>query len=112
MTSSKRYEELAKHLDDPERVIVDARFVLTAPERAEQNYQRSHVPGAVYAHLDRELSSAIVPGSGRHPLPRPADLAATEIPGAARSEAATYAPEWAPSHRSSKPKNSRTDAGS
>ena len=36
--------ELAKHLDDPDWAIVDARFVLTAPERAEQNYQRSHIP--------------------------------------------------------------------
>ena len=62
--------ELAKHLDDPDWAIVDVRFVLTAPERGEQNYQRSHIPGAVYAHLDRDLSSPIVPGvTGRHPWP-------------------------------------------
>ncbi|MBN1148506.1 MAG: sulfurtransferase [Anaerolineales bacterium] len=60
--------ELAEHLDDPDWAIVDARFVLTAPERGEQNYQRSHIPGAVYAHLERDLSDPVIPGvTGRHP---------------------------------------------
>ncbi|MEW5869380.1 MAG: sulfurtransferase [Chloroflexota bacterium] len=62
--------ELAEHLNDPDWVVVDCRFVLNAPERGEQNYLRSHIPGAVYAHLERDLSSQIIPGvTGRHPWP-------------------------------------------
>jgi thiosulfate/3-mercaptopyruvate sulfurtransferase len=62
--------ELAKHVNDPEWAIVDARFVLSAPDRGAQNYLHSHIPGAVYAHLERDLSSEVVPGkTGRHPWP-------------------------------------------
>jgi len=46
------------------------------PGAGERAYAEGRLPGAPYAHLDRDLSSPIVPGSGRHPLPRPADLAA------------------------------------
>ncbi len=36
----------------------------------EQEYRRSHIPGALYAHLDRDLSGPVIPGkTGRHPLP-------------------------------------------
>lgn len=62
--------ELAGHLSAADWAVIDCRFVLTAPERGEQNYLRSHIPGAVYAHLERDLSSQIVPGvTGRHPWP-------------------------------------------
>jgi thiosulfate/3-mercaptopyruvate sulfurtransferase len=62
--------ELNGHLDDPDWAIVDARFVLSAPEQGKQNYLSSHIPGAIYAHLDRDLSSEIIPGkTGRHPWP-------------------------------------------
>ena len=64
--------ELAKHVDDARWVIVDCRFTLSEPERGREDYFRSHIPGAVYAHLDRDLSGAAVPGkTGRHPLPSP-----------------------------------------
>lgn len=63
-------QDLAQHLNDPNWAIVDCRFVLTAIERGEQNYQRSHIPSAVYAHLERDLSAKIIPGvTGRHPWP-------------------------------------------
>jgi thiosulfate/3-mercaptopyruvate sulfurtransferase len=47
---------------------------LDDPAAGEQAYQESHLPGAVYAHLDRDLSSEPVTDSGRHPLPSPAAL--------------------------------------
>jgi thiosulfate/3-mercaptopyruvate sulfurtransferase len=65
-------EELAQHLDDPSWLVVDCSFMLAKPNEAEKNYLQSHIPGAIYAHLDRVLSSAIIPGvTGRHPLPSP-----------------------------------------
>jgi thiosulfate/3-mercaptopyruvate sulfurtransferase len=62
--------DLAKHLDDPEWVIVDSRFKLAYPARGRMDYEGAHIPGAVYAHLDEDLSAPIIKGvSGRHPLP-------------------------------------------
>ncbi len=68
---------LANHLDDPQWVIVDCRFTLTDVEAGARAYAVGHIPGARYAHLDRDLSGPITPGSGRHPLPDPAVLAQT-----------------------------------
>ena len=52
-------------------LIVDCRFDLADPEAGERAYVAGHVPGAVYAHLDRDLSdlSQKSRGLGRHPLP-------------------------------------------
>lgn len=62
--------ELAIHLDDPDWVIVDCRFSLANTERGLSDYLDAHIPGAVYAHLDEDLSAQVVPGeTGRHPLP-------------------------------------------
>jgi len=58
-------------------VIVDCRFDLANPSAGEQAYDHAHIPGARYAHLDRDLSSPITPASGRHPLPDPERLAQT-----------------------------------
>lgn len=63
-------DELARHLDDPNWVIVDCRFSLDDPERGRRDYLQSHIPGAVYAHLNEDLSRPVIPGvTGRHPLP-------------------------------------------
>jgi thiosulfate/3-mercaptopyruvate sulfurtransferase len=52
-------------------LIVDCRFDLGDPEKAERDYRDGHVPGAIYASLDRDLSdlSRTAEGLGRHPLP-------------------------------------------
>lgn len=50
--------------------IVDCRFSLADTERGRRAYLESHIPGAVYAHLDEDLSGPIVKGlTGRHPWP-------------------------------------------
>ena len=69
-------ETLAKFLGSPDWRVVDCRFDLGKPAWGDAQYWQGHVPGALYAHLDRDLSSPISPTSGRHPLPAPADLAA------------------------------------
>jgi len=55
--------------------IIDCRHELARPEWGAQAYRQAHLPGAVYAHLDRDLSSAVSAHSGRHPLPDPVRLA-------------------------------------
>lgn len=66
---------LATLLDDPRLLIVDCRFDLAQPDWGEREYGIAHLPGAVYAHLDRDLSSPRTMSSGRHPLPEPAEFA-------------------------------------
>jgi len=61
--------ELAAHTHDPDWVVLDCRFDLAKPAWGEAEYARGHVPNALYAHLDRDLSSAVTATSGRHPLP-------------------------------------------
>ncbi len=68
--------ELNKHLDDPGWLVVDCRYTLNKPDEKEAQYLDAHIPGAIYAHLDRDLSGEIIPGiTGRHPLPSPAQAA-------------------------------------
>jgi thiosulfate/3-mercaptopyruvate sulfurtransferase len=62
--------ELISQLDDPDLAIIDCRFSLTDTEAGRKNYLEAHIPGAIYAHLDEDLSSPIIKGiTGRHPLP-------------------------------------------
>jgi thiosulfate/3-mercaptopyruvate sulfurtransferase len=68
-------DQLAQHLQDPQWVVFDCRFALTRTESGRQAYAKAHIPGARYAHLNEDLSGAITPRSGRHPLPDPAVLA-------------------------------------
>ncbi|MBL0419536.1 sulfurtransferase [Ramlibacter sp. AW1] len=63
-------------------MVFDCSFELGNPAAGEEQYHRAHVPGAVYAHLDRDLSdpgvveadgsrhpNADAASGGRHPLP-------------------------------------------
>ena len=65
-------EAVAETLGDPSLRLVDARFVLAGadPQAGERAWRESHLPGAGYVHLDRDLSDLRKPASeGRHPLP-------------------------------------------
>jgi len=69
--------ELARHLDDPAWAIVDCRFDLARPDWGAHAFAASHIPHALYAHLDGDLSAPRSARSGRHPLPQVEALAAT-----------------------------------
>jgi|SRR5579884_2669849 len=70
--------DAATHLGDPGWAFVDCRFVLGRPEHGREAYLARHIPGAVYADLERDLSGPAVAGrTGRHPLPDQAALDAT-----------------------------------
>jgi thiosulfate/3-mercaptopyruvate sulfurtransferase len=49
--------------------VLDCRFNLADPAAGETAWRADHVPGAVYAHLDRDLSGRKTGQNGRHPLP-------------------------------------------
>jgi thiosulfate/3-mercaptopyruvate sulfurtransferase len=61
--------ELTAHTGDTDWAVLDCRFDLSRPDWGAGAYSEGHVPNALYAHLDRDLSSPVTPTSGRHPLP-------------------------------------------
>ncbi|MEP7309619.1 MAG: sulfurtransferase [Acidobacteriota bacterium] len=66
---------LADRLSDPSLVIVDCRFDLADGAAGQLQYVKEHIPGSVYASLDRDLSGDKNGRNGRHPQPDPAALA-------------------------------------
>ena len=48
-------------------LVVDCRFILNDTAKGYRDYLHAHIPGAVYAHLDNDLSSPVTSNSGRHP---------------------------------------------
>jgi len=69
-------EALAGHLYRDDWRIMDCRFDLMAPEAGRQAYTTGHIPAALYADLNLELSASPTAVSGRHPLPAKADFEA------------------------------------
>lgn len=71
-----RVDELAA-ADPSALLLVDCRFQLADPARGHDDYLQAHLPGAVYASLDEDLSDLSRPGGdlGRHPLPTTDDFA-------------------------------------
>ncbi|BCG59149.1 sulfurtransferase [Paenibacillus sp. URB8-2] len=67
---------LLARMYEPELVIVDCRFLLSDPEAGRSAYLKDHIPGAVYLHLEEQLSAPVGTHGGRHPLPDPKELAA------------------------------------
>ncbi len=66
-------EELARRSDWR---VFDCRHDLAKPDWGAQEYAKAHIPGASFAHLDRDLSAPKTGRNGRHPLPEPAVFAA------------------------------------
>lgn len=62
--------------NDPAWIVVDCRFDLSDTAAGERAYAQAHLPGAHYAHLDRDLSGEKTGSNGRHPLPDPQTFAA------------------------------------
>jgi thiosulfate/3-mercaptopyruvate sulfurtransferase len=54
--------------------VFDCRHDLANPKLGEQQYREAHIPGALFAHLDRDLSGRKTGTNGRHPLPDPQDF--------------------------------------
>lgn len=49
--------------------VFDCRHDLFKPELGAEQYREAHIPGACFAHLDRDLSAPKNGRNGRHPLP-------------------------------------------
>ena len=71
-----RCKEFLPHLDKPSWAVVDCRFSMQDAEQGYRDYLKAHIPGAVYAHLERDLcGQPVSTKSSRHPFPDPEALA-------------------------------------
>ncbi len=70
-------ELMALHSSGAALVVLDCSFDLADPAAGERAFALGHVPGALYAHLDRDLAGSKTGANGRHPLPGRDAFAAT-----------------------------------
>ncbi len=72
-------DELTAILGTARLVVVDCRFSQADKAGGRTAHAESHIPGAVYAHLDEDLAAPMTAdrSGGRHPLPTPEVFAAT-----------------------------------
>ena len=68
-------DELIAHIGDPAWRIFDCRHDLQNVGYGAEAYAKGHIPGALFLHLDRDLSGEKSGRNGRHPLPDPAVFA-------------------------------------
>lgn len=63
-------EDASERVGDANWLFVDCRYDLADKERGLRDYATAHIPGAIHAHIDRDLSGPVGDGrKGRHPLP-------------------------------------------
>jgi thiosulfate/3-mercaptopyruvate sulfurtransferase len=65
---------LAEHLDDPSWRVIDCRHDLSDPALGRRAWAEAHIPGAIFWHLDEDLSGPRTGTNGRHPLPSYGDF--------------------------------------
>ena len=61
--------QLAASLGRDDLCVIDCRFDLMRPADGRRAWLDGHIPGAVYADLDKDLAGPTSAKSGRHPLP-------------------------------------------
>ena len=60
---------LDQRLGDANWVVFDCRHDLTQSEWGNNQYAQGHIAGALFAHVDNDLSGKKTGNNGRHPLP-------------------------------------------
>ena len=73
-TTLVQAETLAVALNRADLMVLDCRYTLLDQNAGEQAYLTSHLPGAAYAHLERDLADMTPSGDGRHPWPTVAQM--------------------------------------
>src|SRR5688572_13016707 len=70
-------KDIKSRVGDEKLRILDCRHQLTSPDYGPHQYAAGHIPGAIHAHIDRDLSSTPRRDTGRHPLRDPTKFRAT-----------------------------------
>ncbi|MBU2317879.1 MAG: sulfurtransferase [Gammaproteobacteria bacterium] len=61
--------ELALLLGQPNVVVLDCRFYLTDHAKGQSEYNKGHIPSAIFVDVHRQLAAPETELTGRHPLP-------------------------------------------
>ena len=61
--------ELASLLGQPNVIVLDCRFYLTDHSKGKSEYDKGHIPGAIFVDVHHQLASPETDLTGRHPLP-------------------------------------------
>ena len=69
MKSIVNIMELNQSLGNADLIIVDCRFDLANTDYGLNAWKQGHIPDAIYANLDHDLSGPVTTNTGRHPLP-------------------------------------------
>ena len=70
-------EELKNLLETGNVMVFDCRFSLMDKQAGRKAYGQGHIPGALFADMEADLSAVHIPGvTGRHPLPQRQDFVA------------------------------------
>lgn len=69
MTPLISASDLVACAGDERVIVVDCRHDLARPDAGEAAWREAHIPGALFMHLDRDLSAPRTGRNGRHPLP-------------------------------------------
>ena len=67
--------DLRTLVDRGQVVVIDCGFDLADPGAGRRQFEKGHIPGGRYLHLDEDLSAPASRSEGRHPLPDPETLA-------------------------------------
>jgi thiosulfate/3-mercaptopyruvate sulfurtransferase len=67
-------DELQRQLGRPDWRVIDVRHDLMDTAAGRRAYVEGHIPGAVFAHIDDDLSGRKTGRNGRHPLPERAAM--------------------------------------
>src|SRR5699024_7414052 len=62
-------DDLLKWMEQKDVRIIDVRSNLQHADEGEKAYLKSHLPGAFYFHLNKDLSGQVELHGGNHPLP-------------------------------------------
>lgn len=73
-TTIIKADALHASLHDPAWRVIDCRYDLANKTVGRDAYLAAHIPGAIYADLETDLSGPPVTDHGRHPLPTPGRL--------------------------------------
>jgi len=66
--------ELNMLIDKTNVIVLDCRFYLTDHDKGKSEYERGHIPGAIFVDVHHELAALESDLTGRHPLPNEADF--------------------------------------
>ena len=66
--------ELNMLMDKSSVIVLDCRFYLTDHSKGKSEYEKGHIPGAIFVDVHHELAAPESEFTGRHPLPDEVDF--------------------------------------